>query len=112
MKWVKRILIGLLVLMVLGVGFLGVFFFLLHPKSRDAPTVTAPTTPEAIARGEYLAKHVAGCVVCHSPMDEKIPGDYVEESRLLNDAGMAQLDAGLQVLGLRHVPSRCNFVLS
>ena len=37
--------------------------------------------------------------------------DYVEESRLLNDAGMAQLEAGLQVLGLRYVPSRANFVL-
>jgi mono/diheme cytochrome c family protein len=59
-----------------------VFFYLLHPKSRDAPTVTAPTTPEAIARGEYLAKHVAGCVVCHSPMDERVPGDHVEESKL------------------------------
>lgn len=82
MKWVKRILIALLVLMVLAVGFLGVFFYLLHPKSRDAPTVTAPKTPEAIARGEYLAKHVAGCVVCHSPMDEKIPGDYIEDSKI------------------------------
>jgi histidinol-phosphate aminotransferase len=39
-------------------------------------------------------------------------GDYVEESRLLNDGGMAQLEAGLQVLGLRHVPSRGNFVLA
>jgi histidinol-phosphate aminotransferase len=38
--------------------------------------------------------------------------DYVEESRLLNDAGMAQLEAGLQVLGLRYVPSRGNFVLA
>ena len=38
--------------------------------------------------------------------------DYVEESRLLNDAGMAQLEAGLQVLGLRYVPSHGNFVLA
>ena len=82
MKWVKRIVIGLLVLMVLAVGFVGVFFFLLHPKSRAAPTVTAPKNPEAIARGEYLAKHVAGCVVCHSPMDERVPGDFVEESKI------------------------------
>ena len=38
--------------------------------------------------------------------------DYVEESRLLNDAGMAQIEAGLQALGLRYVPSRGNFVLA
>ena len=38
--------------------------------------------------------------------------DYVEESRLMNDAGMAQLEGGLQVLGLRYVRSRGNFVLA
>jgi len=38
--------------------------------------------------------------------------DYVEESRLLNEAGIAQLDAGLQLLGLRFVPSHANFVLA
>jgi histidinol-phosphate aminotransferase len=38
--------------------------------------------------------------------------DYVEESRLLNEAGLAQLTAGLQVLGVRYVPSHANFVLA
>jgi histidinol-phosphate aminotransferase len=38
--------------------------------------------------------------------------DYVEESRLLNEAGLAQLAAGLQVLGVRYVPSHANFVLA
>jgi histidinol-phosphate aminotransferase len=38
--------------------------------------------------------------------------DYVEESRLLNEAGLAQLSAGLQVLGVRYVPSHANFVLA
>lgn len=38
--------------------------------------------------------------------------DYVEESRLLNEAGMAQLAAGLEVLGVRYVPSHANFVLA
>ena len=36
---------------------------------------------------------------------------YVEESRELNDAGHAQLVAGLAKLGLRHVPSHGNFLL-
>lgn len=81
MKWVKRILIGLGVLLVLAVGFVVVFFYVLHPKSRDAPNVTAPKTPEALARGEYLAKHVTGCLLCHSPVDYKIPGDHVEPAQ-------------------------------
>ena len=38
--------------------------------------------------------------------------DYVEESRLLNEAGLAQITAGLQVLGVRYVPSHANFVLA
>jgi mono/diheme cytochrome c family protein len=82
MKWVKRIVIGLVVFLVLAFGALGVFFYALHPKSRDAPNVTAPKTPEALARGEYLAKHVLGCVLCHSPIDEKQPGDVWDETKL------------------------------
>jgi len=38
--------------------------------------------------------------------------DYVEESRLLNEAGLVQLYAGLQILGVRYVESRGNFVLA
>jgi mono/diheme cytochrome c family protein len=82
MKWVKRIVIGLVVFLALAFGALGVFFYALHPKSRDAPNVTAPRTPEALARGEYLAKHVLGCVLCHSPVDEKQPGDVWDETKL------------------------------
>jgi hypothetical protein len=82
MKWVKRIAIGLGVLLVLAVAFVVVFFYVLHPKLRDAPNMTAPRTPEAIARGEYLATHVAGCVLCHSPVDEKQPGDVWDKSKV------------------------------
>jgi mono/diheme cytochrome c family protein len=82
MKWVKRIGIGLGVLLVLAFGAITLFFYVLHPKSRDAPSVKAPTTPEAIERGKYLAWHVTGCVLCHSPIDETKPGDEVIESQL------------------------------
>jgi histidinol-phosphate aminotransferase len=36
---------------------------------------------------------------------------YVDESRELNRAGLAQLVDGLAALGLRHVPTHANFVL-
>lgn len=36
---------------------------------------------------------------------------YVDESRALNRTGLAQLEAGFARIGLRHVPTRANFVL-
>ncbi len=36
--------------------------------------------------------------------------DYLAESRRLNDAGMAQLEAGCRALGLGWIPSRGNFI--
>ena len=38
--------------------------------------MTAPRTPEAIARGKYLSEGLTGCVACHSPVDESRPGDF------------------------------------
>lgn len=81
-KWLKRIGLGLGALLVLAVSAALVFFYVLHPKLRDAPTVTAPKTAEAIARGKYLANNVHVCVVCHSPTQENVPGDPVNESQL------------------------------
>jgi mono/diheme cytochrome c family protein len=82
MKWVKRIAIGLGIFFVLAFSAVLVFFYALHPKSRAAPNVTAQKTTETISRGEYLAKHVLGCVLCHSPVDEKQPGDVWDETKL------------------------------
>lgn len=36
--------------------------------------------------------------------------DYLAQSRQLNDAGMAQLEAGLSALGLSWIPSKGNFI--
>jgi len=36
--------------------------------------------------------------------------DYLTQSRQLNDAGMAQLEAGLRELGLSWIPSKGNFI--
>jgi hypothetical protein len=82
MKWLKRLAMVLGVLLVLAVGLVVVFFYLLHPKSRDAPKLTAPNTPEVIARGDYLANHVFGCTLCHSPIDETKPGDEIIAGQL------------------------------
>lgn len=76
-KWLVRILGAVLSLVLLAVGALVVKFYGLSPKSRPAPDVKAPTTPEAISRGKYLVDNVAACLGCHSKVDEGAPGEPI-----------------------------------
>jgi hypothetical protein len=46
------------------------YLYLNHPAVPPPENVTARATPE-MARGEYLATHVTGCVVCHADDDEE-----------------------------------------
>jgi mono/diheme cytochrome c family protein len=57
-----RLAIACLVLL----GASGCSFFF-GPSTRPPSTATVESTPERVARGEYLAWHVAVCVDCHSP---------------------------------------------
>lgn len=82
MKIVKRVALVLVSLVALAVLGLVVKFFVLSPKMRPAPDVKAPTSPEAIARGKYLVHHVAGCVGCHSPIQDTVPGEPPVEGKL------------------------------
>ena len=75
-KIVIRVLGVLGALLTLAVLALVVKFYVLSPKSRAAPDMKAPSTPEAIARGKYLVHHVTACVGCHSKVDETKPGDF------------------------------------
>ena len=81
-KLVVRLLKALGVLLTLAVLGLVVRFYVLAPKSRPAPSVAAPTSPEAIAKGKYLVEHVAACVGCHSPVQEDKPGEPPVAGRL------------------------------
>jgi mono/diheme cytochrome c family protein len=80
-KLVKRLLLGLAALLVLGIAGMIIKFYVLSPKARPAPVMTAPTTPEAIERGRYLVHHVTVCVGCHSEVREEVPGEPVVEGR-------------------------------
>jgi mono/diheme cytochrome c family protein len=60
------VLVGLVLLLVLGgLGYL----FLALPRVGAAKEVRVEVTPERVARGKYLANHVAFCTVCHSERD-------------------------------------------
>lgn len=43
---------------------------LFKAASRPAPDLKVEATPERVKRGEYLVKHVNGCIGCHSPLTE------------------------------------------
>lgn len=80
------------VVVLAGLVYLGVAY----PRSEDPPDLTIQTTPELLARGEYLFHSVAGCVVCHSPHEPTASGARVDAARIgeggepfpLGDAGI------------------------
>jgi mono/diheme cytochrome c family protein len=76
-KILRRIGLVLAALLVLLIGGVVLRFYGFAPVARAAPVVKAPSSPETIARGKYLAEHVAGCRGCHSPADSKAPGQPV-----------------------------------
>lgn len=66
MKKIILIIIAVIVLAILG---LFLYVKLALPNVGPAPEMNSESSPEAIARGEYLANHVMVCVDCHSPRD-------------------------------------------
>lgn len=79
MKKILKIL-GILILIIIlfGAGWL-IYFNSKYPVYASAPDIKIESTPERLARGEYLATHVSGCVDCHSKRDfTKYTGPMVE----------------------------------
>lgn len=58
----------LALLVAAGLGGLG-YFISRYPDAAPARLVSLPTSPEALARGEYLVRHVMACLDCHSQRD-------------------------------------------
>lgn len=66
MKTVFRVL-GIVVLVVVALAAVGVSYLSLRkPAQRAASSETIERTPERIARGKYLVRHVTACLDCHS----------------------------------------------
>ena len=80
-KLLRRAALVVASLLVLAVAAVVVRFYALAPVVRSATAVTAPSSPAAIARGQYLAEHVALCRSCHSPSDSRAPGQPVIAGR-------------------------------
>ena len=88
----KKVVGGIVGVVVLLVLALVVKFYLLSPRMKPAAELKAPTTPEAIARGKYLVDNVTACLGCHSQVDETVSGEPPVPGRLGSgrDFGMMQ----------------------
>jgi mono/diheme cytochrome c family protein len=69
MKTVKKVLLGLILVLVLAVVGGYSYMMLAFPSVSTAPDLKVDLTPERIARGKYLAEHVTMCVDCHTERD-------------------------------------------
>ena len=63
---VVGILAALIVILIAGAG---TYLLTVFPKVGSAPDLSVESTPEMIARGEYIANHVTVCIDCHSARD-------------------------------------------
>ena len=78
------------------------YLFANYPNVPPAETVTVIATPERLARGEYLAKHVTQCVDCHAVRDfSKYAGPVVEGT-----LGRGGENFGVEGTAIRRLVSR------
>lgn len=82
MRIFKRIILGFSGLIALAALFAVVKFYVLCPKVGPVRDMHAPTSADAIKRGEYLARHVYGCMGCHSNAHTDLPGEPEMEDQL------------------------------
>ena len=70
MKTVLRLVLWLVLILIViagaGVGYL----FAAFPKASTPSAIKIASTPQLVARGDYLTLHVVGCVECHSEQDQ------------------------------------------
>jgi len=79
MKKVFKVI--LIILLVIFTGVAGIAFYVKTalPNVGAAPNIKVETTPERVARGKYLATHVAVCMDCHSQRDWSLYAGPVKE---------------------------------
>ena len=69
LRRIARLFLYLLAVVVLAVAGGFSYLFLALPRVAPPATLQVPRTPERIARGQYLSRHVAGCSDCHGERD-------------------------------------------
>jgi mono/diheme cytochrome c family protein len=69
LRRIARLALYLLIVVIVLAGGGFAYLFLALPRSAPPASLQAPRTPERIARGQYLSRHVVGCSDCHGERD-------------------------------------------
>jgi mono/diheme cytochrome c family protein len=79
MRALLKVVLLLVVVLALVAGAGAAYLYAKYPDVPPPESVTVVATPEKLARGEYLAKHVTQCVDCHAVRDfTKYAGPVVD----------------------------------
>lgn len=69
----KKVLyvLGGLILLVIVIALVGIIYLnIAYPKVSPPEDISIEATPERLARGEYMVRHVTPCLDCHSKTDK------------------------------------------
>lgn len=69
MKRTTKVLLAIIIFIVAGVLSTWIYLAFYLPRANPAPDIVIEATPARIARGQYIAHHVAVCMDCHSTRD-------------------------------------------
>ena len=104
MRILLKSLLVLIVIVVVAAGAGVAYLFAKYPDVPPAENVTVIATPEKIARGEYLSKHVTGCVGCHAQRDfTKFAAPVIESTRGAGGDPFGDPDSAVRVLYSRNI---------
>jgi mono/diheme cytochrome c family protein len=80
-KWLLIILGSISAVLCIGVAGLSVYANNSFKKIIDRPVypISADSSPEGLARGEYIVRSLGGCVDCHSRQADQYLSGYSEE---------------------------------
>ena len=105
MKTAFRILFFFIVVIVVIVGAGVGFLYARYPDVPPAENVAIRSTPEKVARGEYLSNHVTGCTVCHATRDfTKYGGPLKQETVGAGGELFGEVGSGFEVYSKNITP--------
>ncbi len=93
LRWIGRILAGLLAVIVLAFGVLSIIGSARINRSYDVQveSVTIPTDAAAVARGRHIAEGISLCVGCHG---EDLEGSVLDDDQPIVTIAASNLTAG------------------
>jgi mono/diheme cytochrome c family protein len=104
MKQLLKIVIALVVLIAVAAGAGVAYLFANYPDIPRAESITVVSTPDKVARGEYLSRHVALCVECHARRDfSKYAAPVIETSIGAGGENFGDPESPLRVLYSKNI---------